>query len=89
MGTPPCTAELLWTRIFAFATSPGHPDSFNVSHLTNRAALLIINSTRKSLTLVSKQFYVSFITMLVFLLDLAFAETVTTISFSSTAFPQR
>jgi hypothetical protein len=56
---PSSTAESLWTRIFAFATSPGDPDALNLSALTaNRAALCSINFTRKSLTLVSKQFHV-------------------------------
>ena len=53
------TAEALWTRIFAFAASPSNPDSFSVSSLArNRAALCSVNFTRKSLTLVSKQFHV-------------------------------
>ncbi|KAF8531704.1 hypothetical protein JB92DRAFT_3104630 [Gautieria morchelliformis] len=88
---PSSTAESLWTMIFAFATSPGHPDVLNLRELTsNRNALCSLNFTRKSLTLVSKQFYVGRdlpCPILSFpFVGLAFeAEIFATISFQNTA----
>jgi hypothetical protein len=64
----PDMASLVWGRVIAFATLPGHPDSLSVSDsLNDRRVMRALNFTRKSLTLVSKCFRVSVFTLSRFL----------------------